>query len=249
MKLKLATGEEVALSDLITRLRRKNRGGLPGWVTNDRADALEALDQLEAFVNRTARYLYVLRRETGTGTIFADPDLSQDELTTLIEQRAYDAMVDRGSALGLERVADVVGHTIHCVKRIAWGDGKCECRPNGESLQDENERLKKWVADLQSGTYITCVYCGHQYGPKDEVPTSMADVLKEHIKQCKHHPMAKEQDKSAGLRFHLRKAIRFLKTWPTSESSSELDEMGGPDSLYAFIRHVETRKLTEPDHE
>ena len=58
-------------------------------------------------------------------------------------------------------------------------------------------RLKQWIDDLQSGMYINCVYCGHRYGPKDEVPATMADVLKEHIVQCPAHPMS-----------HLLKACR-----------------------------------------
>jgi len=48
-------------------------------------------------------------------------------------------------------------------------------------LQDENEQLKAWVADLQAGSYINCVYCGHRYGPNCDTPASMADVLKEHV--------------------------------------------------------------------
>jgi hypothetical protein len=58
-------------------------------------------------------------------------------------------------------------------------------------LELENERYQKWVNDLQSGMYINCVYCGHNYGPNDEVPASMADVLKEHIERCLEHPMSK----------------------------------------------------------
>jgi hypothetical protein len=50
-------------------------------------------------------------------------------------------------------------------------------------------RLRKWIDDLQSGMYINCVYCGHHYGPKDKVPTSMADALKLHIASCPQHPM------------------------------------------------------------
>lgn len=38
--------------------------------------------------------------------------------------------------------------------------------------------------------YINCVYYGHRYGPQDEVPCSMADVLKEHIAHCPEHPLA-----------------------------------------------------------
>lgn len=56
---------------------------------------------------------------------------------------------------------------------------------------EEIKRLTKWVNDLQSGMYINCVYCGHRYGPNDEVPESMADVLKKHIEECPEHPMSK----------------------------------------------------------
>lgn len=54
----------------------------------------------------------------------------------------------------------------------------------------EIKRLRKWINDLQAGCYINCVYCGHRYGPNDEVPASMADVLKEHVEQCPEHPMS-----------------------------------------------------------
>ena len=55
----------------------------------------------------------------------------------------------------------------------------------------EIARLRQWVADLQSGMYVNCVYCGHRYGPADEVPVSMADTLKQHVAQCPDHPMSK----------------------------------------------------------
>lgn len=55
----------------------------------------------------------------------------------------------------------------------------------------EIERLQNWVNDLQAGCFINCVYCGHRYGPDDEVPSTMADVLKEHIENCPEHPMSK----------------------------------------------------------
>lgn len=54
----------------------------------------------------------------------------------------------------------------------------------------EIERLENWVDDLQSGMFINCVYCGHRYGPSNEVPASMADVLKAHVEQCPEHPMS-----------------------------------------------------------
>ena len=55
----------------------------------------------------------------------------------------------------------------------------------------EIERLQQWVADLQSGMYVNCVYCGHRYGPSETTPVSMADVLKEHIEVCEKHPMSR----------------------------------------------------------
>ena len=57
-------------------------------------------------------------------------------------------------------------------------------------LLDERDRFKQWVDDLQSGSYITCVYCGHRYGPRETVPTSTADALKTHIETCPQHPMS-----------------------------------------------------------
>ena len=68
-----------------------------------------------------------------------------------------------------------------------------------ESAASEIGRLRAWVNDLQSGMFINCVYCGHRYGPEDEVPATMADALKEHIEQCPEHPMSKLKAKSEKL--------------------------------------------------
>ena len=73
-------------------------------------------------------------------------------------------------------------------------------------LREENallcrrlSRYEQWVADLQAGMYINCVYCGHRYGPDDEVPASMADVLKAHIEVCPEHPLSKAMARIAEL--------------------------------------------------
>lgn len=58
-------------------------------------------------------------------------------------------------------------------------------------IVEEVNRLQSWINDLQAGMFINCVYCGHRYGPDDEVPATMADALKEHIEQCPKHPMSK----------------------------------------------------------
>lgn len=60
---------------------------------------------------------------------------------------------------------------------------------------DEIERLNEWINDLQSGMYVNCVYCGHRYGPKEDTPVAMADILKEHIEKCPKHPMSEMKNK------------------------------------------------------
>jgi len=54
---------------------------------------------------------------------------------------------------------------------------------------EELVRLRQWVADLQSGMYVNCVYCGHRYGPVESTPVVQANVLKAHIAQCPEHPL------------------------------------------------------------
>lgn len=78
-----------------------------------------------------------------------------------------------------------------------------ELREEVRRLNEEVDSYRQWIDDLQSGMYINCVYCGHRYGPDDEVPASMADVLKEHVEQCPKHPMSK-----------LKKALEKIATDP-----------------------------------
>ena len=59
------------------------------------------------------------------------------------------------------------------------------------TLREQVDDLREWVDDLHSGMYINCVYCGHRYGPNDEVPATMADALKEHVARCPKHPMSR----------------------------------------------------------
>jgi len=75
--------------------------------------------------------------------------------------------------------------------------------------QEEVKQLQQWIDDLQSKMYINCVYCGHRYGPQDEVPATlveevatantMAEALKEHIEICEKHPMSKLRIENAEL--------------------------------------------------
>jgi len=67
-------------------------------------------------------------------------------------------------------------------------------------LDDRITELEAWVNDLQSGMYINCVYCGHRYGPRKNTPVAMADILKQHIEKCPHHPLS-----------HMKKQVTELK--------------------------------------
>jgi len=65
----------------------------------------------------------------------------------------------------------------------------CDCREEiFRKLEEDNKKLVQWVADLQSGLYINCVYCGHRYPPG--TPDVRDNILYEHIKICPKHPLA-----------------------------------------------------------
>ena len=102
---------------------------------------------------------------------------------------------------------------------------------NIEKLHIENERLQNWVNDLHSGMYINCVYCGHQYGPAEQTPVAMADVLKEHIERCPQHPMSALKTENKRLREALRNLILVC--------GNTLDDF--EDQAEAF--HYETGKM------
>lgn len=99
-----------------------------------------------------------------------------------------DDYVARGYYTSPERYATVMREQDEAVVRSAKLVGEQGVRI--ALMTQELERLQRWVNDLQSGMYINCVYCGHQYGPKENTPVSMADVLKAHIAVCPQHPMS-----------------------------------------------------------
>ena len=49
-----------------------------------------------------------------------------------------------------------------------------------------------------NGRVLTCVYCGHEY--PQGTPASGSEVLTEHIKICKQHPMRKAEADISMLR-------------------------------------------------
>ncbi len=90
--------------------------------------------------------------------------------------------------------------------------------------------LKQMVADVQSGMYINCVYCGHRYGPKgsqaatvkDGLP--MAEALKAHIEQCPEHPMFKLKVELEKLRETGLLALLQWEAWHNSYAEERMSE-------------------------
>jgi hypothetical protein len=70
--------------------------------------------------------------------------------------------------------------------------------------------------EMEDKKLITCVYCGHEY--PNETPTHGAQILKDHIKVCKKHPM-REVEETIRL---LRSALVGLVG---SDNPDELKEM------------------------
>jgi len=87
-------------------------------------------------------------------------------------------------------------------------DGRpCQVSPKVlGALLGKLERQERWVSDLQAGMYVNCVYCGHRYGPDDQVPVAMAEVLKEHIQRCPEHPLSQARERIRELKKGLKEA-------------------------------------------
>ena len=99
----------------------------------------------------------------------------------------------------------------------------------------EVARLEAWVDDLQAGMYINCVYCGHRYGPNNEVEPTMQQVLYDHIKVCPKHPLSEALTEVA----RLTEANRGLREQAPREIVNALSENGFIDNEPAEIDTAE----------
>lgn len=103
-----------------------------------------------------------------------------------------------------------------------------ECPKN--PVRTEIQRLEAWIRDLQAGTYVNCVYCGHRYGPEDSTPVALAEVLKQHVQQCPKHPMAamkRQLDEARGL---LSDCLHDLRQWLRAARAMNAGELSLPFS-------------------
>lgn len=117
--------------------------------------------------------------------------------------------------------------------RSSWGgytkrleDDITGLKSQVEALKAETVRLQAWVNDLQSGKFINCVYCGHQYGPDPGTPASMADVLKRHIEICTEHPMSKLRSERDSLLAAMGEKDKFIggiikETWRVADTDED----------------------------
>ena len=89
------------------------------------------------------------------------------------------------------------------------------------------KRLQTWVNDLHSGMYINCVYCGHRYGPREDTPAVMADVLKAHIEKCPQHPLSHAKTEIKRLQSALLEAAKMSEA-ARSSPAGHLSEDPSP---------------------
>lgn len=102
-------------------------------------------------------------------------------------------------------------------------------------LRNHVIKLEAWVDDLQKGMYINCVYCGHRYGPKENTPDTIADVLKKHIENCPNHPMSELKATNNNLLGRIVKLDLVLnkctelfdKHWPPAMGCNGIMQVAG----------------------
>jgi hypothetical protein len=95
---------------------------------------------------------------------------------------------------------------------------------------DRAAALERWIDDLQAGTWVTCVYCGHRYGPRDVAPTSipeasapsMREALEQHVASCPRHPMAALKRRLGEVERLARAAAHALRSYQYGNGSAEL---------------------------
>lgn len=103
------------------------------------------------------------------------------------------------------------------------------------AVDQELARYKQWVSDLQSKMYVNCIYCGHRYGPVQDTPVALADVLKQHIEQCPSHPMSQLKVRNAELAKMLEAALHCVRSYQFGNAAAGLaEEMG--DAIEKVLR-------------
>lgn len=103
-------------------------------------------------------------------------------------------------------------------------------RQRVRELGAEVDRLKAWIADLQAGMYVACVYCGHRLAGRDAASSKWSDALRAHIETCSQHPASKlkvqleamtiARDRACNLAEHSSRRL------PAGEMANVLEQVG-----------------------
>lgn len=126
--------------------------------------------------------------------------------------------------------------------RLAWKKNAEGCAATAKRFKAERDKLEVWVNDLHSGMYINCVYCGHRYGPEDEVPATMADALKEHIEQCPKHPMSALKAERDKLRRVCQMTVSVIGPYKEKDITDIMPSL-------AFQLHDDAQAALKPSEE
>jgi len=167
---------------------------VPRFETASRVDELErrALTCGPAETENAIRQLVFFAREQ-------EKEVEETRLAWIKERDYWRKRAEEAERLGLKAVEE----------RDRERAGKLLAEHERNEARAENLRLEAWVNDCQSGMYINCVYCGHRYGPKEDTPVSMRDVLKQHIEKCPKHPLTEARAEVAKLRSEIEALRRF----------------------------------------
>lgn len=119
-----------------------------------------------------------------------------------------------------------------------------------DESRTEVVKLRAWVADLQAGVTVNCVYCGHRYGPDPGTPVAMADVLKAHVETCPKHPMSTLRatvERVERERDALRDALKSIAFDPFGGSEASCPQV--LDAITALARSfLDTAAASEARH-
>ncbi len=84
------------------------------------------------------------------------------------------------------------------------------------------------------------MYCGHQGGPREDTPATMADVLKAHIEVCPEHPLSHAKAEIERLEAIVDK---LPKCWRLVENGKLVRDVPAVPGMDAWHREPDTETL------
>lgn len=95
------------------------------------------------------------------------------------------AKIEHGAAMDAIAAIVRLGHTEHCAKRLAWGDGECECKPTNARADSCNWEARAILAEAKIQQFRSALAkVGHDYGP-----AAILAIYAESVR-CREHSVA-----------------------------------------------------------